>query len=99
MIWDTCFSVTIRLIVDDFNNKISDIMPSKLKIRMPIFSFGQVVKVRFPGQAVRFGTIAAKSDSHYKLAVRVKFTSESISVNKNHICIPRFQKHGSEPVL
>ena len=71
-------------------NKVVSILKSKLKVRLPIFKKGEQVKVDIPDEQVRFGIVTSTKDTAFKMAVKVKFDgSKSVSVNKNHICVPR----------
>ena len=74
-------------------------MSSALKVKLPVFKRGQLVKVSFPDQLPRMGMVTSTKDYDTRPGVRVKFDREqSITVSKDYICLPRNGASAPEPV-
>ena len=75
---------------EKFAEKVEKIFKSKLKIKLPVFSKGQTIKVEIPKQPVRFGIVTSTADHEFKLAIRVKFGKQRpVAISKNFVCLPR----------
>ena len=79
-----------RVNLERFKEKVEKIVNSRLKVILPVYSKGDAVKVIFPKQQPRFGTVTSTADHKFKMAVKVKFDHDRpVSVSKNFICVPR----------
>ena len=75
---------------EKFSEKVEKVYKSKLKIKLPIFSKGSLVKVDIPGQPIRFGVVTSTADHEFKMSIRIKFgTQRPVAISKNFVCLPR----------
>ena len=79
-----------KLATEKFLEKADRSMSSTLKVAVPVFKRGQIVKVSFPDQLPRMGKVTATKDFDTRGSVQVKFDQEkSVSVSKDYICLPK----------
>lgn len=79
-----------RLNGEKLSNKFSKVLKSRGKVILPVFVRGQIVKVAFKDEPIRYGKVKSTRDMPHKTAVRVSFNNKkAIGVNKNSICLPR----------
>ena len=87
-----------RILSEKCSKKVENLLESKLKTVGPKFKRGQVVKVAFPQQPIRFGVVTSYKDAAHKSSVLVSFKkAKAVGVNKNFICVPRFKTAPSNP--
>ena len=87
-----------RIMSEKRSKKVGNLLESKLKAVAPRFKRGQVVKVAFPKQPIRFGVVTSYKDVAHKSSVLVSFKkAKAVGVNKNFICVPRFSSAPSNP--
>ena len=87
-----------RIMSEKRSKKVENLLESRLKTVGPSFKRGQVIKVAFPRQPIRFGVVTSYKDVAHKSSVLVSFKkAKAIGVNKNFICVPRFKAAPSNP--
>ena len=74
-----------------FQEKVKNVMNSKLKISLNTYTKGQNIKVKFKDKEAKTGVVLTDNDDSTKSSVLVKFindkyNSKAVSVNKNSIC-------------
>lgn len=79
-----------KVLSEKLSGKVDKIMKSGLKVILPVYKKGQVVKVAFPKQEIRFGVVTSTRDAELKSTVLVSFKgAKAVGVHKNFICVPR----------
>ena len=79
-----------KLVNEKFSEKVRNILKSKLKVVLPVYKKGDVVKVDIPNELTRFGVVTSTKDHWAKSAVLIKFPNQRpFGVHKNNICVPR----------
>lgn len=79
-----------KLVNEKFSEKVRNILKSKLKVVLPVYKKGDVVKVDIPNELTRFGVVTSTKDHWAKSSVLIKFPNQRpFGVHKNNICVPR----------